>query len=289
MKRGTVTHRKVRRLASLLGIPRLHAAGLWGATLEYVAEHAPSGDVTDHLDAIAAACDWPDEATLVEALVSARNIDVLEDGRHLIHGWSEHAEDSVHTRLACKGEWFADGTKPSVKRLNSEQRDRANQKLGDAPPPSLHNVAQRCVAYDKKAHVPSPSPSPSPSPPPSPSLYRDAAHPSAPTPAERGRSRSVDPLRWTPELGWDGISDADRAAWSVAYPAVDQERQLAAADQWLRANPAKAKKSLWRKFLSNWLSRQQERGTDIPASRPAKQSHDVLAQLARIEAEEATR
>lgn len=113
-----------------------------------------------------------------------------------------------------------------------------------------------------------------------------AAHALAPTPASRGRSRPSDPLRWS-DSGWEGISDADRAAWAVAYPAVDIDRQLAAADQWLRANPAKAKKSLWRRFVTTWLARTQERGGDAASVRPAQPRHDILAQLARINAEDA--
>jgi hypothetical protein len=275
MKRGTVTHRKVRRLASALGIPRLHAAGIWAATLEYVSEHAPTGDVTDHLDAIASACDWQDEFTLVSALVSVANIDVLDDGRHLIHGWSEHAEDSVHTRLACKGEWFADGTKPSIRRLNSEQRARAVARLETHTPQSLCNVVQQVRRSPQKAHVPSPSPSPSPIPPPS-SL--NAAR-SAPTSASRSRSRKRDSLQWT-ESGWEGIAEADREAWATAYPAVELDRQLAAADQWLRANPAKSRKSLWRKFITGWLARSQERGGDIASVRSNGQNPNLRPTLA---------
>jgi hypothetical protein len=80
--------------------------------------------------------------------------------------------------------------------------------------------------------------------------------------------RRLDPIRWTPETGWDGITDDDRAKWRAAYPACDIDRQLAAASAWLEANPAKARKSLWRKFLTGWLARAQERGGDSASVRP---------------------
>lgn len=85
--------------------------------------------------------------------------------------------------------------------------------------------------------------------------------PLAPT---RKRSKPEDPLKWNLETGWEGISEADRAEWSAAFPACNIDTQLAAANVWLKANPAKAKKSQWRRFISNWLSRSQERGGDAP-------------------------
>jgi hypothetical protein len=76
-------------------------------------------------------------------------------------------------------------------------------------------------------------------------------------------------IAWSPTGGWSGISDQDRAGWAEAYPACDIDRQLAAAHQWLRSNPTKAKKKQWRRFITNWLSRSQERGGDAASSRPA--------------------
>jgi hypothetical protein len=81
---------------------------------------------------------------------------------------------------------------------------------------------------------------------------------------------SSDPLRaeisWDAQNGFAGITDSDRAAWSEAYPAVDIKRAIAAASEWLKSNPAKRKKQ-HRRFLTAWLSRQQERGGDIPSNR----------------------
>lgn len=80
--------------------------------------------------------------------------------------------------------------------------------------------------------------------------------------APRSRSKPKDAIRWDLDVGWQGITVSDREAWAIAYPACTLDVQLARADQWLRANPAKAKKSLWRKFLVNWLSRSQDSGGD---------------------------
>jgi hypothetical protein len=81
------------------------------------------------------------------------------------------------------------------------------------------------------------------------------------TPQRRRCSKLPDPLRWSAESGWEGITDADRAEWSQAYPAADLPVELAKATQWLKANPKKARKSNWRRWLTTvWLSRCQDRG-----------------------------
>jgi hypothetical protein len=81
------------------------------------------------------------------------------------------------------------------------------------------------------------------------------------TPLRRRCSKPADPLRWSAESGWEGITDADRAEWSQAYPAADLPVELAKANQWLKANPKKARKSNWRRWLTTvWLSKCQDNG-----------------------------
>ena len=67
-------------------------------------------------------------------------------------------------------------------------------------------------------------------------------------------------LVWNAVEGWQGITDADRTAWATAYPAASLTAELAKASEWLRANPTKAKRSNWRKFLTGWLTRCQDGG-----------------------------
>lgn len=83
----------------------------------------------------------------------------------------------------------------------------------------------------------------------------------APSTPRRRCSKPADPIRWSADLGWEGITDADRAEWAQAYPAADLTVELARATQWLKANPKKAVKQNWRRWLTTtWLSRCQERG-----------------------------
>jgi len=61
-------------------------------------------------------------------------------------------------------------------------------------------------------------------------------------------------------LKWDGITDKDKEAWKKAYPACDVELELLKMIEWIKANPAKGKKSNYRRFITGWLSRQQDKG-----------------------------
>lgn len=93
-----------------------------------------------------------------------------------------------------------------------------------------------------------------------PSTSNPESAPSKP-PKRRTSSKPADPIRWTSESGWEGITDADRAEWSQAYPAADLPVELAKATQWLKANPKKARKANWRRWLTTvWLSKCQDKG-----------------------------
>jgi hypothetical protein len=65
------------------------------------------------------------------------------------------------------------------------------------------------------------------------------------------------------KIGWDaagetftGITAETLAAWGKACPAVDAERETAAAALWLAENPRRMKKNL-RQFLGAWMRRAQ--------------------------------
>ena len=84
--------------------------------------------------------------------------------------------------------------------------------------------------------------------------------PSQPADAGCSKKKKPDSIAWDLSEGWQGITDADRDAWGTAYPAVDIPQELARADQWLKANPTKAKRKAWRRFVTTWLSRTPDRG-----------------------------
>jgi len=91
---------------------------------------------------------------------------------------------------------------------------------------------------------------------------------SSPRSRPGGKVRAGPDIGWEPLTGFVGVTDSDRAAWATAYPAVDVDRNLARMNEWLRSNPAKARRRSWRRFVTNWLDRQQDRGGDRPANNP---------------------
>lgn len=55
------------------------------------------------------------------------------------------------------------------------------------------------------------------------------------------------------------ISENDKSVWAKAYPACDINLALFQMAAWLIANP-KNQKSNYKRFISNWLSRTQDKG-----------------------------
>lgn len=96
--------------------------------------------------------------------------------------------------------------------------------------------------------------------------------PAAPVPASKpaARSPAKPVVSWSADAGWDGITAADRSEWAAAYPGAVLDRELAKATAWLRANPKRAGRRNWRRFIVNWLQRCQDKGgTDRePGRRP---------------------
>lgn len=66
---------------------------------------------------------------------------------------------------------------------------------------------------------------------------------------------------------WINLGDDLRSAWTTDYPGIDVDAELRKARAWVRADPAKRRKSNWTKFVSGWFSRAQDKaGTQrIPA------------------------
>ena len=89
-------------------------------------------------------------------------------------------------------------------------------------------------------------------------------------PKRRKRSQPADAVSWNADAGWQGITDADRQEWRQAYPACDLTAELAKAGSWLKANPTRAHKSNWRRFVVSWLTRSQDKGgtNRTPGVRP---------------------
>lgn len=132
-------------------------------------------------------------------------------------------------------------------------------------------------------HPPSPSPSPSDS---GISSSEEIIQPAAPvvatsdSPKRRKRSQHHDAVSWDFESGWEGITAADRKTWAEGFPAVVLDVELIRASEWLKANPTRAHKSNWRRFLVSWLTRSQDRGG---TNRTAGKTSEDAAKRAALE------
>lgn len=83
-------------------------------------------------------------------------------------------------------------------------------------------------------------------------------------------------------ITWLNVTAKDVAGWRATFAAVDIDYELKSAAQWARDNPAKRKKN-WRRFLTNWFRRRQERGG---TPRPKKGERDERTATYRRDIEE---
>ena len=59
---------------------------------------------------------------------------------------------------------------------------------------------------------------------------------------------------------WENIKPGDIDQWREAYPACNVDLELKQMRQWLLSNKKKGKKKNYRRFITNWLTRSQEKG-----------------------------
>ena len=125
-KRGVLEHPKTLDLACTLGIMDCFALGILEAFWHHVGKYHEDGDMTGAKPAMVARSIryTGDAQELWDALIDAGFLDVLPDGRTLVHGWSEHADDAVHTRLYRSVTPFADGAKPKARSIGIAEKSR---------------------------------------------------------------------------------------------------------------------------------------------------------------------
>jgi hypothetical protein len=125
--------------------------------------------------------------------------------------------------------------------------------------------------------------------------YKQAAPaPPSEPPAASGSTAKVR-VSWSADAGWQGITDTDRQEWFLAFPGAILDQELAKAASWLRANPKRAGRRNWRRFLVNWLQRCQEKGGTVrepsakAATAPRVDPEFERARAATLAREEARR
>jgi hypothetical protein len=103
-------------------------------------------------------------------------------------------------------------------------------------------------------------------------LTLNPSQPSVVSKAPRKARRPADPLRWTFEDGFIGVTDEDRKRWSEAYPLLDIDGEILRAAEHVRTHVEKQRMTAWRRFLGDWMARGngwKERDAKIAAVAPA--------------------
>lgn len=150
MKRGTLRHRKLIRLAGELGIQPLFAAGILEGLWHWAAETCPTGSLQDATpEEIAAGIGYQGDCeALISALVTAGWLDKMRANSRTnmrdcaqtarttrancahvlcIHDWHEHADYDVHATVARKRMLFHNGQVPKLSKLRPDERKEAEE------------------------------------------------------------------------------------------------------------------------------------------------------------------
>ena len=125
--RGTLTHRKTRRLGSLMHIPACFALGIVESLWHVTGEQAPTGAIgkmTDEDIAMEMFYDG-DASAMVLALVQSGFLEPNEEHRLIVHDWHIHSDDATDNKLSRNGMRYANGELPRMRRLSLKEREKA--------------------------------------------------------------------------------------------------------------------------------------------------------------------
>lgn len=85
---------------------------------------------------------------------------------------------------------------------------------------------------------------------------------------EDSTKEKEDTVRWLKTKGWQGMTAVKIAELSKAYPSVDVSTELLRMNEWLKANPSKARKRQWMRFITNWIGRSNDSTRPTVVARP---------------------
>lgn len=276
LKTSFMYHHKTLKLEKKLGPEGVLALiRLW----LYVATNHPKGDISklDNED-IAAVCLWHKEPShLVNTLIEVGFIDewINEDGSisRKIHDWEEH------NRFAYYAE-----ERVEIARKNAERRWSGGIKQNglNKPKNANGNAVGMQSACNLHANGNAPSPIPSPSPIPIPKEYVCAEVLSDKTIdkncTQSDKSDFV-PSSLKKKVSFDGCSfkgtEEFMQLWKEAYPLVNVEQEIKQMEAWVISQPKSRWKKDWKRFITSWLAREQDRA-EIRASGNSKKRKTFL-------------
>lgn len=168
-------------------------------------------------------------------------------------GWLEVDEAAATLTFPNFGQWNtpAKDTTAAERMRKHREKQRLAQQPVTVTAPLRATVAPDKTRQDKREDIP-------------------AAPVPTSDPAKPSRSPAKPAVSWTADAGWQGITDADRQEWAQAFPGAVLAQELAKATAWLKANPQRAGRRNWRRFIVGWLQRCQDKGgtNREPGKRP---------------------
>jgi uncharacterized protein YdaU (DUF1376 family) len=92
-------------------------------------------------------------------------------------------------------------------------------------------------------------------------------------PRTKRARRQVTGITWDSVSGFQNVTDSHKITWRVAYPNCSVDTSLARMHVWLIANPSKAHKTNWLRFIANWFARTREDGGNLPPTQRPTESN----------------
>jgi hypothetical protein len=210
-----------RQSMRLLVVGGLHA--VWAAVNEHTSDGVMTNSYPEDLDDIAGIQGFG------QAMQSA--------------GWLEVDDAAATLTFPNFGQWNtpAKDTTAAERMRKHREKERVARNTVTVTAPLRVTVTPDKTRQDKIEDIPA-APVPTSDPP------------------KASRSRAKSSVSWTADAGWTGITDADRQEWQAAFPGAVLAQELAKATAWLKANPSRAGRRNWRRFLVGWLQRCQDKG-----------------------------
>ena len=245
-------NRKTRRLMREMGDRAFYCiVSLWC----YAAENSPDGNLGDmDADDLADASNWTGSTNEEwrDYLIQNGWLDE-RDGVIFIHDWAE-MQPWVCAR-ANKAIAGSKGGKNAAAKLTEAELSERARLASETRWKNKENAKQ--MLSDAKQH-PKPQPNPTHNPEEIEESPGELNSPAPPPKQNALRHVSLNETTWE----FEGVTDEDRANWSKAAPAIDHDRELAKAINWLQAHPgklaARRKGGRWVVFLNSWMMKAQE-------------------------------
>ncbi|MEM2963751.1 MAG: hypothetical protein QXQ02_02545 [Halobacteria archaeon] len=276
-------HIKTRKLIKKLGFKGFYSLiCLWC----YAAVNKPKGILDIPIEDIAIAADWDeDPETFVDALTRCGFLEKDDGGQIILHDWVEHNAFASHAEkrnakavIAASIRWGGKNLGELLRHPNPLVRSEAarllrqrryekeatqtqkNDNVGLHAGGDVGSESLDTTGFDATRIASSNAPSPIPIPSPSPNPYIGMDSHDVCTQSDKSD--------FVPSNSKIIFSEKDMtflnlepyiAKWQAAYPAINVLQELKAMEAWVASQPKSRWKKDWRRFITNWLSREQDK------------------------------